>query len=216
MRPIALAGTVGVADVGGRFAYDDGSPREVLLPRDSPGGTRQRSASGALQNGAHAWSSASLPFRAPTKQGCKRLEQACPRRRSEQNSEGNSFRNAEEGYQNQNPPSGSSLMIGNGSLLLIGPTGSEKIGNRMIGVIPGPARRRRTRHNSTAMLTRAPWGVDRGPASWDWGSTDSPRSTPHGLRTWRPRSLPSVRMAGLEAHRHEAKRATWKVAALRR
>ena len=35
--PPACAGTSAVADAGGRLAYDDGSPREVTLPRDSPG-----------------------------------------------------------------------------------------------------------------------------------------------------------------------------------
>jgi hypothetical protein len=30
------AGTVGVEDVGGRFAYDDGSPREVSSPKGQP------------------------------------------------------------------------------------------------------------------------------------------------------------------------------------
>jgi hypothetical protein len=56
----------------GTGAYDDGSPRECDLPRDSPGGTRFRSPRALMTTGQRL--SANLYFRAGTKQRRRRLE----------------------------------------------------------------------------------------------------------------------------------------------
>jgi len=74
------ASTSAVADAGGRLAYDDGSPREGYSPKGQPGAERVNVPPRALvQNRGRGQSSASLSFRAPTKQGRKRLEHGAPK-----------------------------------------------------------------------------------------------------------------------------------------
>jgi hypothetical protein len=93
---------------GGRLPYHDGSPRECVLPRVSPGGTRYRSPR-ALINTGRGRSYDSVHFPRLSRQRRKRVEkrgregddQAAPDARSpvhtpraEPDSEGNNLRNA--------------------------------------------------------------------------------------------------------------------------
>ncbi len=117
------AGTSAVADAGGRLAYDDGSPREVTLPRDSPGRNASTSRLGHLFKTGDAGGRPPVypSVHQPNRDG-NGLSKARPRRRSELNSEGNSFRNARRKDTKSRASGGSHLTIGSGSLFLIGPT----------------------------------------------------------------------------------------------